>query len=233
MRSIFLKEIRNYFTTLSGYIFLTIFVMISGIIFTTGNLMSQNGDIKHFFSSFFTILLFLIPMLTMRQFSEEMKMKTIQLLFTLPLSLKSIVLGKYFATMALVGFGLIITLIYPLILSFYGTFHFMVLLGNYLGLILLTSSFISIGLFVSALTENQIISSVVSYAVILGFWLSDTITPFLLSDSLSDIINKFSLRMNFIEFTYGILNPGSVLYYISVTVLFLLLTAISLERRRN
>ena len=232
MKSIFLKEIKNYFSTLTGYIFLAIFVMASGVVFTTGNLLSQNSDIKHFFSVFFTILLFLIPMLTMRQFSEELKMKTLQLLFTLPLNLRSIVLGKYFATMVVVGIGLVFTLIFPIILAFYGSFQLMVILGNYLGLVLLISSFVSIGLFISSLTENQIISSIVSYAVILGFWMVDAITPFLLNTYLSDIVNRFSLRINFIEFTYGILNPGSVLYYLSVTAVFLLLTAVSLDSRR-
>jgi len=232
MKSIFRKEISNYFSTLTGYIFLAIFVMASGIVFTTGNLLSQNSDIKHFFSVFFTILIFLIPMLTMRQFSEELKMKTLQLLFTLPLSLRSIVLGKYFATMAVVGFGLIFTLIFPVTLAFYGTFELMVILGNYLGLVLLISAFVSIGLFISSLTENQIISSVVSYAVILGLWMVDAVTPFILNDYLSGIVNRFSLRINFIEFTYGIFNPGSVLYYLSVTALFLFLTAVSLDSRR-
>ena len=231
MKSMYIKELKLYFTTLTGYIFLTILVMLAGVIFTMGNLMSQSADIKRFFSSFFTVLMFLSPMLTMRQFSEEKKMKTMQLLLTLPLRLSDIVLGKYFATMTFVGFGLILTFIYPLILSFFGVFEYMVILGNYLGLILLISSIVSIGLFISTLTENQIISSIVSYVIILGFWLSDSITPLLLNNTLSMILNNFSLRINYMEFTYGILNPGSIIYYISFSVLFLIITVVSLDSR--
>ncbi len=230
---IYIKELKHYFNSIIGYIFLAILMLIGGFIFTTGNLLSQSGDIRLFFSSFFTVLLFLIPMLTMRQLSEEKKMKTMQLLLTLPLSIKSIVLGKFFATMTIIGFGLVLTLIYPVILAFFSAFELMVVLGNYLGLILLISSIVSIGIFVSSLTENQIVSSVVSYAIILGFWLTDSLTPFILSSPVVRFINQFSLRINYLEFTYGILNPASIIFYISITALFLILTTASLDSRRQ
>lgn len=227
-----MKELKHYFHTTIGYVFLAILMLIGGFIFTTENLLSQSGDIRVFFSSFFTVLLFLIPMLTMRQLSEERKMKTMQLLLTLPLTLRSIVLGKYFATMAIVGCGLLMTVIYPAILTFFVTLEFMVVLGNYLGLILLISTIVSIGLFVSSLSENQIVSSVISYAVILGLWLIDSLTPFILSDSISRVITQFSLRNNYLEFTYGILNPANVIYYVSITALFLTMTIVALDSKR-
>jgi len=233
MKSIYLKELRHYFNSIIGYIFLAILLLISGFIFTTGNLLSQRSDLRQFFSSFFTVLLFLIPMLTMRQFSEEKKMKTIQLLFTLPLTLKAIVLGKFFATMTVVGIGLILTLTYPVILVSFGIFDLMVVFGNYLGLILLLGSIVSIGLFISSLTENQIVSSVVSYVIVLGFWISDSLIPFIPRDSIAKLIKIFSLRMNYVEFTYGIFNPASILYYVAITVLFLIFTVISLDVRRG
>ncbi len=92
---------------------------------------------------------------------------------------------------------------------------------------------VSIGIFVSSLTENQIVSSVVSYAIILGFWLTDSLTPFILSSPVVRFINQFSLRINYLEFTYGILNPASIIFYISITALFLILTTASLDSRRQ
>jgi len=136
MLSIYMKEMKQYFRTMTGYIFLTIMTVICGFVFTTGNLLSQNGDIKIFFSSLYGIVIFLIPILTMRQFSEERKLKTQQLLFTLPLSTSDIVLGKFFSTLTVLGTGLVITVLYPVIMAFLGSSDLMVTLGNYLGVIL-------------------------------------------------------------------------------------------------
>jgi ABC-2 type transport system permease protein len=233
MKNMYLKELQQYFTTFSAYIFLGIFTLTGGFLFTTGNLMAQSGDIRQFFSSFFTILLLLLPMLTMRQFSEEKKMRTIQLLFTLPLRLTDIVLGKFFATISVVAAGLLVTVIYPLVMAVYGSVNPIMVFGNYLGLFLLACSIVSIGMFVSSLTENQIVSSIVSYAVILGLWLFDTITPFVLNSDTVVLIERYSLRLNYLEFTYGILNPAAVIFYLMVSALFLVLTIVSLDGSRH
>lgn len=233
MGAIYVKEMKQYFHSMIGYIFLTIMLLISGFLFTSGNLMSQNGDIKTFFASLFNILIFIIPILTMRQFSEERKLKTLQLLFTLPLSVGSIVLGKFLAILSITGIGLSVTLIYPVILAFFGSFAFMVTLGNYLGIILLVSSISALGLFISTLTENQVVSAITSYGVILILWLVDSLTPYAGSSVLKRFLNIFSLKGNYIEFSYGILNPASILYFLSLTALFLMLSIISLESRRQ
>jgi ABC-2 type transport system permease protein len=233
MIALYVKEIKQYFRSMIGYVFLTIMTLICGFLFTTGNLMSQNGDIKIFFGSLFNVLIFLVPMLTMRQFSEEEKLKTRQLLFTLPLTLESIVLGKFLATLSMICIGLVMTLVYPLILASLGVFSPMVILGNYLAVILLVSAVISIGLFVSSLTENQVISGVGSYGILLILWLIDSLAPTISNPLLKKTVLLFSLKNNYIEFTYGIFNPAGVLYFISMTTLFLILTVVKLDGRRQ
>lgn len=233
MRAVFCKELNHYFTSLSGYIYLSIQLLFCGLIFTSGNLLAQNSDIKSFFSSVFSILVFLIPLLTMRQFSEEKKMRTHQLLFTLPLSTEGIVAGKYLATLTVAAAGVAATLPYPLILALYGSFQPLVTLGNYTGILLLLSSVIAVGIFVSSINENQVISAILTYTVILFLWLLDSFAPLVLGGSLIEIINTFSLRQNYIEFTFGIFNPAALVFYPAVTVLFLLLTVVVLDSRRQ
>ncbi len=233
MHAVFVKELNHYFTSLVAYVFLSIQFFLCAFIFSSANLLAQNSDIKSFFSAVFSVLVFLIPLLTMRQFSEERKMKTHQLLFTLPLSTQDIVLGKFFATLAVAGIGLVTTLIFPLILLFFGSFEPLLTLGNYVGIALLLSSVVSLGLFLSSLSENQVIAAIISYAVILLLWLSDSIAALAASDFIIRIVKVFSLRSNYIDFTYGIFNPAAVIYYLIVTALFLVFTVVVLDGRRQ
>jgi ABC-2 type transport system permease protein len=233
MLAIYRKEMNQYFRSMVGYIFLTIMMFICGFLFTTTNLMSQDPDITRFFSSLFNSLIFIIPILTMRQFAEEQKLKTQQLLFTLPLSIHSIVLGKFFSSLTMIGIGLAITLIYPLILMYYGSFELLVTLGNYLGVFLLVSLVIAIGLYVSTFTDNQVVSAIVSYGIILILWLLDSLFPYLTNPLLKKIWGVFSLKSNYIEFTYGIFNPAGILYFLTMTGFFLILTMVNIDSRKQ
>ncbi len=233
MLAIYRKEMNQYFRSMVGYIFLTIMMFICGFLFTTSNLMSQDSDITRFFSSLFNSLIFIIPILTMRQFAEEQKLKTQQLLFTLPLSIHSIVLGKFFSSLTMIGIGLAITLIYPLILMYFGSFELLVTLGNYLGILLLVSMVIAIGLYVSTFTDNQVVSAIVSYGIILILWLVDSLSPYLTNPLLKKIWGVFSLKSNYVEFTYGIFNPAGILYFLTMTGFFLILTMVNIDSRRQ
>ncbi|MFP4490854.1 MAG: ABC-2 transporter permease [Spirochaetaceae bacterium] len=233
MQAVFYKEFKHYFTSLVGYVFLSIQFFICGFIFTSGNLLNQSGDIKSFFSAIFSVLVFLIPLLTMRQFSEERKMKTHQLLFTLPLSTESIVLGKYLATLAVAGMGLATTFVFPLILFFLGVSEPLLTLGNYVGIALLLSAVAALGLFLSSLSENQVISAIITYTVILFLWLFDSIAALVLNGFLVSIVKYLSLRNNYVDFTYGIFNPAAIVFYLIVTAVFLLFTVAVLDSRRQ
>lgn len=233
MRAVFTKELRTYFTSMIGYIYLSIFLLISGYIFVTGNLMSQNGDIKSYFASIFSIVIFLVPILTMRLFSEERKMRTLQLLFTMPISIGGIVVGKFLATLSVFCMGLAITLVYPLILAWFGSVEFMVVAGNYFGMIMLVSSCIAIGLFISALTENQIIAAVLSYSVLLALWLLDTAGQDIVKGQPGKFVSYLSLNTHYREFTYGIFNPAGMVFFLTLTTLFLVFSIMVIDGRKT
>ncbi|MEO8408966.1 MAG: ABC transporter permease [Propionivibrio sp.] len=233
MKAIYLKELRGYFTSMIGYIYLAVFLLISGFIFATGNLLSQNGDIKSYFAAISSVLIFLVPLLTMRLFSEERKLRTLQLLFSMPVSLADIVFGKFLATLTVIGIGLAVTLLYPLILAIYGSFEALVVLGNYVGLSLLVAACIAIGLFISALTENQIIAAVVSYSVLLALWLLDSASQNVIGGAAGKYLRYLSLNAHFNEFAYGIFNPADLVFFVTLTLLFLGFSIMVIDGRKS
>lgn len=240
MRAIYHKEMRQYFNSVMGYVFLAIFMLISGFYFTMGNLLSGSGSISYFFQSIISLLMYLIPMLTMRSFAEEKKIKTEQLLFTAPVSTTEIVLGKFLAAMSVFLCGLAVTLLYPIILalfssnSFIGAIQnmFWETLGNYLAIILLVGAFVAIGIFISAITENQVVAAILSYVVLFGLWMSSSMATNSQNETLGSILTGLSLFIKYYEMTMGVFNPSSILFYITLIFVFLFLTVRVLERRR-
>lgn len=188
MLAMFLKELRSYFTSAIGYIFIGTFLLIAGIFFVLNNLLSSNPAYNSTLQSLVTIFLFIVPILTMKIMSEETKTKTDQLLFTAPIKITDIVLGKYFAALAIFSISLLITVLYPLILSTLGTISVSEIFTGYIGIFLLGATLISIGLFVSSLTENQVTSAVISFGVFLFIFLIDSIQQALPSTRNSSLI---------------------------------------------
>ncbi len=232
MNAVYRREMRAYFAVPSGYVFLAIFLFISGYFFFTGNLATGSPDIRSFFTNLISVLVFLIPMLTMRLLAEEKKMKTDQLLLSAPVSLGGIVMGKYLAAMSLFGIGLGVTLLYPLCLLIFGHFDPLALVGNYIGISVLVGAFVAIGLFISALTENQIVAAVLSYCSLFALlfigWMGDIVQ----SVFWAQIFSWLSVLDSYNSFTLGVFNPAAIIYYLSLIGLFLFLTVCVLERRR-
>ncbi|MCB2357725.1 ABC transporter permease [Clostridium estertheticum] len=214
MLAVFLKELRSYFTSAIGYIFIGTFLLIAGIFFTMYNLLAASPTYNSTLQSLITIFLFIIPILTMKIISEETKTKTDQLLFTSPLKIRDIILGKYFAAVAIFTISLLITVLYPLILSMFGTVSPSEIFTGYIGMFLLGATLISIGLFVSSLTENQVTSAVISFGVLLFIFLIDSIEQALPSTRISSII--FVLVMVGV-FAFGVYFSTKNIYAASVT----------------
>ncbi|MEG0230026.1 MAG: ABC transporter permease, partial [Oscillospiraceae bacterium] len=192
MVAIFKRELSSYFTSPIGYVFLGIFYVISGF-FLFSTILSGTTDMSFIFSGMFIVLVFLVPILTMRLLSEEKKQKTDQVLLTSPVNLFSIVIGKYLAAFTVFLCGLSITLIYALVLAGNSTsFDWLVVFGNYIGIILLGGCFIAIGLFVSSLTENQMISAIGSFAIMLALFLIDQLASFIPVDFIKTILQSIS-----------------------------------------
>ena len=231
MSCIIKKEFNHYFHSLTGYIYAGVFLLLAGFYFVMGNLVSQSGDIKVFFSSFNSVMMFLLPILTMRLFSEERKNRTDELLLTAPISITKLVLGKFFATMLFFLLVLAVTLLYPVTLKILGAGALMDTVGNYLGLILMVGAFIAVGLFVSVLTENQVISAVITYSVLLLLYVLDSVES--LSSGVGARLASFvSLRAHYEGFTYGLVDIADIVFYLSFTALFLFFSVYVLEHRR-
>lgn len=175
MIAIFKKELRTYFTTLTGYAFLGFFVLITGYFFMSQNVAAASADYSETLLGTMIMFLILVPVLTMRLFAEEARQKTDQLLYTAPLKVTDIVLGKFFAASALFLVGLIITMVFPFVLSRYGEVNVPGIIGVTVGYFLMGVCLISVGIFISVLTDNQIVAAAGTFAVLFLLLMIDNI----------------------------------------------------------
>ena len=175
MTAIFKKEMRTYFTTLTGYAFLGFFVLITGYFFISQNVSVYSADYSNTLVGTMIMFLILVPVLTMRLFAEEARQKTDQLLYTSPLKVTDIVVGKFLAAICLFLIGIAITMIFPYILSRYGEINVKGLVGVVTGYFLMGSCLISVGIFVSVLTDNQIVAAAGTFAALFLLLMMDSI----------------------------------------------------------
>jgi ABC-2 type transport system permease protein len=190
MAAIYKKEMRAYFTQMVGYLFLAFFILMVGMFFVFINIFSASGrfgDVLHNASIIFYIL---VPILTMRLFSEEARHKTDQLIFTSPLTIAQIVCGKFFAAFSLFLIGVAVTVVFPLILTRYAVAELPVaqIIGSYIGFILIGACAIAVGMFISVLTENQIIAAVGTFAAIYFMFIIDSIAMTMPISAVSSLI---------------------------------------------
>ncbi len=232
MIGIMKKELAQYFRTMTGYVFTAVFAAVSGVCFLLVNIVPGSGDIKDYYSAVSPILLFLMPILTMRLFSEEKKQHTDELLLTSPLKITHIILGKYLATVLVLLAGGILILINSAILAFLGGFAMMDTLSNFAGLVLMEGAFLAIGLFVSVLTDSQVIAAVVTYSVLLLLYAAQSLEKLVPWSAAKKILSFISLTKHYEYFTYGIFNMESVFFFLSVIALFLFFSVYALESKR-
>ncbi len=232
MGAIYRREMGAFFTSGVAYVFLSVFFLLSGIFFFNGVIGSGTTNTSPLFSSMFIIVLFLIPILTMKLLSEEKKNRTDQGLLTAPVGLWSIVLGKYLAALTLFIIAESIVFIYAVVLSYLGTVAWAPLLGNYFAMLLLGAAFIAIGLFISSLTENQMAAAVASMVVLLLLYLLDSITSIISNEILKKGLSALSFYSRYIEFTGGVFSLPSVVFFLSVAFFFNFLTVRVLDKRR-
>lgn len=202
MLAIFKKEFKAYFLSAGGYIFMGMFLFLTGIFFTLYDIASSSADFLTVIAQMSFLFLFIIPIITMRTLSEEVKNKTDQLLLTAPIKVRDIVVGKFLAAALLLFVTLAVTFLYPLIMSVFGTVSYPEIFVGYAGILLLGSSFIAIGIFISSLTENVIISAVGSFAAVLFIMLMDTIAGVFPTDSLSGMIFSILLILAVAAYVY-------------------------------
>ena len=231
MKAIFKKEIRSYFKSPLGYVFIGMFALVSALFFFMYNILYGIGDINYVFSNITLLLVLIIPVLTMRTFTEEKSKKTDRLLFTSPTSTVEIVAGKFLACLSVFALALALTLIYPIILSFYAQISFTEVVCTYLGFLLMGGAFISIGIFVSSLTDNAVVSACLSFGALFVIYIMDWLEYSLSNPVFSFIARLLSLTARYSEFAMGIINISHFVYFLSVIFVFGTLTVLKIEKR--
>lgn len=232
MGAIYRREMSAFFTSGVAYVFLTVFTLLSGIFFFFGVICSGTTETSPMFGSMFIVVLFLIPILTMKLLSEEKKNRTDQGLLTAPIGLWSIVLGKYFAALTLFVIAESVVFIYSLILAYLGNVVWQTLLGNYFAMLFLGAAFIAVGLFISSLTENQMAAAVASMLALFVLYLFDSLASSVSVEFIRKIMLSFSFYSRYLEFTRGVFNLTSVVFFISAAFIFNFLTVRVLDKRR-
>ena len=232
MGAIFRREVGSFFTSSIAYIFLSVFYVFSGFFFFTGTLQSSTTDMSAMFSALFLVVTFLIPILTMKLLSEEKRQKTDQALLTAPVSLWSIVFGKYLAALVLYIIGISVVFVYGLILQYFGPVQWNAVVSNYFAMVLLGAAFIAVGVFISSMTENQMSSAVVSFLVLMILYMIDSIAASVSVGFIKAFLMSLSFYTRYFEFTIGIFNLSSVIFYLSVAFLFNFFTVRMLEKKR-
>jgi ABC-2 type transport system permease protein len=236
MAAIFKREIKAYFTTPLGYVFIGAYLIFSGFFFysyTLTNPLPVIGDnFAMVFSAMFTVLMITVPILTMRLFSEEKKNKTDQLTLTAPLSLFSLVFAKFAAAYSIFLLATAVMPIYGVVLSQYTEVYWRTMFGNMTGLLLLGAVYTAAGLFISSLTENQMVAATVSVFVNIGFLLASIFSVYIPIEFIANAVKSISLIERYNSFTRGMFEISNALFFLSIVFVFLFLTVRILERRR-
>ena len=232
MSAIYKRELSSYFNSMIGYVFIAVLVFFTGIYFMAYNLYSGLPQFSYTLYSLMTILMFAIPLLTMKSMAEERRSRTDQLLLTAPVSLTGVVMGKFLAMATVFLIPVALCAFCPLIIAMNGEAR---LLSDYTALLaffLMGCVFIAIGMFLSSLTESQIIAAVSTFAVLLVLFLWDDLVSFLPS-ALSSLLSAFSFTQVFYNFVqYSMFDLSGLVLYLSLTFLFLFLTVQTLQKRR-
>jgi ABC-2 type transport system permease protein len=225
------KEFRSYFDSPVAYVVITLFLLIAGWQFSSALFLSNTPDLRTLFSIVRFILLFFIPALSMRLISEEKRLGTIELLMTLPVKDWQLVLGKFIAAYLLIIITILLTLIHYITISVLGSPDFGATMAGYLGLILVVGVYLSIGIFTSSLSQNQIVAFISSFVIIFAFFMLDKVI-FFFPGFIANILEFLSIDYHFEGIARGVIDTRDVIYFFSLIFLFLFLTTQTLESRK-
>jgi len=285
MIAVFQREVSSYFKGIMGYLFAAFMLIFAGIYTMAYNLSGYYANFEYVLDSISFIYLIAVPILTMRSVAEEKKQKTDQLLYSLPLRLSDVIIGKYIAMLVVLAVPMAILSLYPLILSQFGTVSFATAYGSIFGFFLLGATLIAMGLFISSVTESQVAAAVITLVAALIFYLMSGLASFVstaagaslmalcmivvifavvlyivaknpivsiltavlgvgglyiwyaadssaFSGLFGDIMNQLSVFDRFYTFVNGVFDLTAIVYYLSITCVFLFLAVQALEKRR-
>lgn len=226
------KELKSFFNSPVAYVILTLFLLIAGWFFSASLFLVNQADIRDTFNVVIPLTyLFFIPAITMRLIAEEKKSGTLELLVTLPVRDSEIVLGKFFASLLLLGSALLLTFAYPLTLAMLGDPDGGAVLGGYIGLLLMGAGYLSIGVFTSGLTQNQIVAFITGFVLIFLFFMLDKVVIFF-PGPVASTLEYLSMTYHQNNIARGIIDTRDVIYFVSVITVFLFMAVRTLESRR-
>ena len=246
MFAIYKKELRSYFITPVGYVYAGIFLALSALLFSYSTFMSKSYDTSGYFSMLIFAFVVLIPLLTMKLFSEEKKLRTEQMLMTAPVTITGMVFGKYLAALTMFVGPLLISCVnfIPLFAvakaeraeAASTVIHIgpsgAQIIGSLVGIILVGAAFIAVGMLISTLTENQLAAAVLSVAALLCMIIVGFANSFISNYAVRFVLDWISVLSRFSTFGYGIFDFAALLYYLSLTSVFIFLTIRVYEKRR-
>ncbi len=233
MLAVYKKELRSYFVGPIGYIYVALYLLVSSLIFTYTTLYAGTCSVTTYYTFILYLFAILIPLLTMRMLSEEKKSRTEQILLTAPVSLTSVVTAKFLAAFTLFAGTLLVSCLH--FITFFaldGTPNVAIMVSTTFGIILIGAAFVAIGIFVSACTENQLVAALVTIVAIASTLVLNVLSGYVTFTPLRVVMRWLSVFDRFYAFTYGYFDFVALLYYVSITVIFLFLTVRVLEKRR-
>jgi ABC-2 type transport system permease protein len=225
------RELRSYFLSPLAYVVIALFLALAGYLFALILSNAREASLRGLVQNVSVLYLFIIPAISMRLLSEEQHTGTVELLLTNPVQEWEIVTGKFLASILLVLVMLGFTLLFPLFLFVFGSPDKGPMITGYVGIILQAAAFLSIGLWASSLTKNQIVAYIVSFAILLIFWLSDNLGQFL-GGTIGQIVSYTSVNSHFQSFPQGVIQSNDVIYYLTLVVAGIVLSTLSLQSRR-
>jgi len=237
MIAVFKRDFIGYFISPIGYVYIGSYIFILNLMFYLDNMLGSSSSLGGLFSFMLMMMMFITPILTMRVFSEEFKLKTDQALYTLPIRLSSVVIGKFLSSLAVFGCLLVLTFIWPLTISVLGSVNEAEVLGNYAGILCIGAAYISIGIFISSVTENQVIAAIGALGIYIALFIIDNVAMYFFSSGILPIWVMRSLLFvsiygRYTEITQGLLALDSIIFFVSVCAVFIFLTIRRLEKRK-
>ena len=234
MSAIYKRELRAFFSSPIGYIFVAVFFAVNGALFNYMVMRSSDsGGIGTYYMTILFLFIIIIPLLTMKLFSDERRQHTEQLLLSAPVRLGAMVCGKFFAAYTVfAGTFLLSELLGMIPLYTYGSPNTALLLGNTVGILLIGAAFVAMGTFFSSLTESQLVSALVTMFFIALLLLVSMLNSYIDSAFVRTVLNWISIFSRFYDFSYGIFNFTSLFYYASIVFVFLFLTVRVYEKKR-
>jgi len=230
LSALVVKEVRALFVSPIAYAVIAVFLLLNGYTFAVTLFLTKQATLVHIFFQAAGLLLLIVPIITMRLLAEERRAGTLELLLTAPVKESHVVLAKYLAGMSVVLLMIGLTASYAVVLGLYGTPEWGAIYSGYLGLALLASTLVSLGLAASALTSNQVIAAIVAIGISFFLWMVDTLAA-MLPDGLERVFISLSLLARFTPFATGAMYTSDAGFFVSTTLLALFIAMRALARR--